>query len=72
MEIRRGCTSATLGCVDCKKIFLKNLAAFLEPLQERRAKLDDATVAGILAGGGERARAFAATTMSAVREKMGL
>ena len=72
MEIRRGCTSATLGCVDCKKIFLKNLAAFLEPLQERRAKLDDATVAAILAQGGERARAFARTTMAAVREKMGL
>ena len=72
MEIRRGCTSATLGCVDCKKIFLKNLAAFLEPLQERRAKLDDAAVAAILAQGGERARAFARTTMAAVREKMGL
>ena len=72
MEIRRVCTSATLGCVDCKKLFLKNLAAFLEPLQERRAKLDDKAVAEILATGGERARAFAATTMQAVREKMGL
>lgn len=71
-EIRRGCTSATLGCVDCKKLFLKNLTAFLEPLQERRGRLDDAAVAEILASGGERARDFARTTMAAAREKMGL
>ncbi|WP_417038777.1 tryptophan--tRNA ligase, partial [Desulfovibrio legallii] len=35
-QIRQGCTCAQLGCVDCKKIFLKNLAVFLGPLQERR------------------------------------
>lgn len=71
-EIRRGCTSASLGCVDCKKLFLKNLTAFLEPLQERRCRLDDAAVAEILAAGGEKARNFARTTMAAAREKMGL
>ena len=37
-EIREGCTTAKLGCVDCKKIFMKNLEAFLAPLHERRAK----------------------------------
>lgn len=71
-EIRRGCTSATFGCVDCKKLFLKNLTAFLEPLQERRARLDDVAVAEILAYGNDRARDFARATMAAVREKMGL
>ena len=72
MEIRRGCTSATLGCVDCKKIFLKNLAAFLEPLQERRSQLNDAAVAEIISQGDARARDFASKTMQTVREKMGL
>ena len=72
--IRQGCTGATLGCVDCKKIFLKNLEAFLTPLQERRAALDanPAQVDEILAHGNERARAFARQTMALVREKMGL
>ena len=73
-EIRQGCTSAQLGCVDCKKIFLKNLEAFLTPLQERRAVLDarPGAVEEILATGNETARAFAMSTMSLAREKMGL
>lgn len=73
-QIRQGCVSAQLGCVDCKKIFLKNLETFLAPLQERRALLDarpDA-VEEILMAGNERARAFAVSTMALAREKMGL
>ena len=73
-EIRRGCTSAQLGCVDCKKIFLKNLEAFLTPLHERRAALDarPGAVEEILAAGNEKARAFAMSTMALARAKMGL
>lgn len=71
-EIRRGCTSAQLGCVECKQRFLKNLATWLEPLQARRRALTDADVSDILSAGNERARAFAQTTMQAAREKMGL
>ncbi len=73
-EIREGCTKATLGCVDCKKIFLKNLNDFLAPLQERRAVLDanPQRVRDILEAGNERARQEAAKTMCLVREKMGM
>jgi tryptophanyl-tRNA synthetase len=71
-EIRQGCTSATLGCVDCKKIFLTRLRALLEPLHERRAAPSDADIADILAAGDEKARAFASRTMAEAREKMGL
>lgn len=73
-QIRQGCVSAQLGCVDCKKIFLKNLETFLAPLQERRALLDarPGAVEEILAAGNERARAFAVSTMALAREKMGL
>ena len=71
-EIRQGCTSASMGCVDCKKRFLTHLSAFLEPLQARRAELTDSRVAEILADGNERARAFAARTLDRVRERMGL
>ena len=73
-EIRTGCTGASFGCVECKKRFLKNLEAFLAPLQERRAALSarPGAVAEILAAGNERARAFASATLAEVRAKMGL
>ena len=73
-EIRTGCTAASFGCVECKKRFLKNLEAFLAPLQERRAALAarPGAVAEILDAGNERARAFASATLAEVRAKMGL
>lgn len=73
-EVCEGCKNATLGCVDCKKIFLKNLEAFLEPLQQRRALLEQhpSMVMDVLMAGSERARLFAANTLAEVREKMGL
>ena len=71
-ESRKGCVSASMGCVDCKKRFLAHLAAFLEPLQARRSELTDSRVAEILADGNDRARAFASRTLDMVRERMGL
>lgn len=71
-EIREGCTHATMGCVECKQRFLKHIAAFLGPLQERRRALTDAAVQDILADGNARARTFARTTMDMVRQRMGL
>lgn len=73
-EISKGCTSATLGCVDCKKVLLRNLEKFLAPLHERRAKLAENpdAVKEILLAGDKRARDFAAATMAKARAKMGL
>ncbi len=73
-EICEGCTSASLGCVDCKKIFMKNLGAFLEPLQTRRAFLDNNPdlVQDVIAHGNAKAAQAAEATMHIVREKMGL
>ena len=72
-EIRKGCTSAALGCVDCKAILLKGMEAFLAPLQERRAALDanPKRVREVLEAGNERARVEARKTMNGVREKIG-
>lgn len=69
-EIRSGCTSAALGCVDCKKILLQSLAVFLAPLHERRAVLErnPRRIQEILDAGNEKARKEAAVTMEAVRE----
>lgn len=69
-EIRAGCTSAALGCVDCKKILLESIAEFIAPLQERRAALDSnpRRVQEILDAGNEKARKEAASAMETVRE----
>lgn len=72
-EIRAGCTSAALGCVDCKAILLKSLERFLAPLHERRAALDarPGLVMEVLQAGTERARAEAEKTMDGVRNLIG-
>ena len=69
-EICEGCTSAALGCVDCKKILLESMERFLAPIQERRAALDanPQRVQDILAHGNERARAQAQETMAQARK----
>ncbi len=73
-EIREGCKGATFGCVDCKKVFLKGLTNFLEPLHERRAKVlaVPGLVDEILAAGNARAREEAEATMRLAREAMHL
>jgi len=71
-EIRCGCTQATLGCVDCKKIFMKNLKLFLDPLHERRARYTAAQIDEILAAGDVKARAEAQLTMALVHDAMKL
>ena len=72
-EIRSGCTSAALGCVDCKKILMQGIAEFIGPLHERRAALEanPRRVQEILDSGNERARKEAVLTMERVRDLMG-
>lgn len=73
-EIRAGCESGTLGCVDCKMNCANKIIAALAPLRERRAyyesHLDE--VKDILADGERRARVVAEQTMSEVHQAMGI
>ncbi len=73
-EIRKGCTSADLGCVDCKKILLKGLEKFLAPLHERRAALEahPGRLREILEEGTKKARLEARLTLEGARELMRL
>ena len=73
-EIRQGCATASLGCVDCKKILLQGIARFIEPLHERRAVLEanPKQVRDILEAGNAKARKEAARTMENVRSMIGL
>ena len=73
-EIHTGCTTAGIGCFDCKKILARTMAAFLAPIRDRKAELDASpdTVNDILAAGAAKARSAAEVTMEAVRTAMGV
>lgn len=68
-EVRKGCTSAGIGCIDCKKILLESMEEYLTPIQERRRELDanPKLVQEVLAHGNERAAKMARETMELVR-----
>ena len=69
-----GCTTAGIGCLDCKQPVIEAIQAELAPMRERaQAYLDDPTlVRNIVADGCDRARKATADTMRDVREAMGL
>jgi tryptophanyl-tRNA synthetase len=68
------CRTAGIGCVDCKKLFAKNLNAHLEPFRAKRAELESQPtyVQDVLEDGAKRARVIAQKTMTEVREAMAL
>lgn len=69
-EIYEGCTSARLGCVDCKRMVGEAIADHLAPLREKRRALEAApgAVDEVIRDGNEKAHRAAADTMRAVRE----
>jgi tryptophanyl-tRNA synthetase len=70
----QGCTTAGIGCLECKQPVIEAINAELAPMRERaQAYADDPTlVRNILADGCEKARRLAVETMRDVREAMGL
>jgi tryptophanyl-tRNA synthetase len=72
--VRKGCTTAGIGCLECKQPVVEAVLAELAPIRERaQPYLDDPTlVRNILADGCDRARKLAVETMREVREAMGL
>jgi len=74
-EIHTGCTTAGIGCIDCKKRFHKNLMTVLDPIRERHAELSGsgrAMVEEKLEANAAACRAVAAQTILEVKGKMGL
>jgi tryptophanyl-tRNA synthetase len=72
--VQSGCTTAGIGCLECKQPVIESVLAELAPMRERaQAYLDDPTlVKNILADGCDKARKLAGETMRDVREAMGL
>jgi tryptophanyl-tRNA synthetase len=72
--VQKGCTTASIGCLECKQPVIEAINAELAPMRERaQVYLDDPTlVKNIAADGCEKAKRLAAETMRDVREAMGL
>jgi tryptophanyl-tRNA synthetase len=72
--VAHGCRTAGIGCIDCKKILIKNVFAVMEPIWQKRNKLlhNPEIVYEVLRKGTEKARKVVQETMVLVRESMGL
>ena len=72
--VRAGCTSAGIGCLECKQPVIDAVLREQGPMKERAQKyIDDPTlVTNILADGCAKASRLAEETMRDVRDAMGL
>lgn len=73
-EVAEGCRTAGIGCVECKKILIKNIFRVLEPIWQKRSELiaNPKLVMEVAEKGTDKARKVAEETMRFVREAMGL
>ena len=72
--VREGCTSASIGCIDCKQHIIEAVLQELEPIQERAREFeqDPRRVRAIINEGSEAARDVARDTVEEVRQAMGM
>jgi tryptophanyl-tRNA synthetase len=70
----QGCTTAGIGCLECKQPLIDAINAELKPIRERAAQYeeDPMLVRNIIQDGCEKASDLATDTMRDVREAMGL
>jgi tryptophanyl-tRNA synthetase len=72
-EVAEGCRTAGIGCIDCKKVLIKNIFHVLEPIWARREAFlrHPEQLHSIIEKGNERARTSARETMELVRKAIG-
>ncbi len=72
--VQKGCTTAGIGCLDCKKPVIESVLAELEPIRRRAREYeeDPEAVRAIVAEGAEKARSTARDTLEEVRRVMGI
>jgi tryptophanyl-tRNA synthetase len=72
--VTKGCRTAGIGCLECKKVMIKHVIADLEPIRERRAALEKRPgyAEEVLEQGNRAAAAKAHETMEEVRKAVGL
>jgi len=72
--VSKGCRTAGIGCLECKKVMIKHVIADLEPFRKKRAAYErrPSDVEDVLASGNRTAQEKAAETMEEVRSAVGL
>lgn len=72
--VRQGCTSAGIGCLDCKKPLIEKILEEQRPIRERARQYEQnpELVRSIISEGAEQARDAAKSTLAEVRKVMGL
>jgi len=73
-KVYAGCTSAGIGCIECKGWVADSIVRELAPIQERRSKYEQdlVRVQEVLKAGAKKASSRAEQTMQEVRMAMGL
>ena len=68
--VRQGCTTAGIGCIECKAAMAENLIKWIAPVRERRVAYETrpGRVLEMIDEGSKRARVEAKKTMERVRE----
>lgn len=69
-EIVVGCTTATIGCIDCKKILIKHVIDTLRPIWDKRQQLIDnpSLLIEIAKEGSKKAKKVAGETLKQMKE----
>lgn len=72
--VKQGCTSAGIGCLDCKKPLINSVQEELAPIRQRAEEYlnNPDLVKSLVAEGCEKAREAAKQTLEEVRDAMGL
>jgi tryptophanyl-tRNA synthetase len=73
-ELDKGCREASIGCIDCKRVLLKNMMAELTPIREKALSLkgNPGYIIDALKKGAADCRRMARETMEEVHGALGL
>lgn len=73
-EVAQGCRTAAIGCIDCKRILIRNVFRVLEPIWGKRKELSEnpSILDDIIEKGNAKARKVAQETMELVRNALGM
>ncbi len=73
-KVREGCTTASIGCIDCKKMLHANMDIHLSPIREKYHQIINTSgyIEEILNHGNKKAKTVASETLNQVKAKMGL
>jgi len=73
-QVAIGCRTAGIGCIECKKILIRNVFKVMEPIWAKRNELlnNPKILNEIAQRGTDKARKVAEETMRLVREAIGL